>query len=1044
MRRGPCPAGAVALALGILLCAATPHAAAAPSAGGLGAYAEGLEALGQARWADGIAAFGRALQASGDDPTFVLARGVALTLAGQFAPGLADLQRVERLGLKGREAKLWIYAAEAMSGSVSPANQIGGGGPRSLQGSPEAQRLRSVVSVPGHVIQGRDDYSTEYASFIIYQMAMPYQTARTSGASVDTPAIRRAVAEAGRRFADKWLARPDLASAHLERARELHAARRFDAALQAVSRARAAYPTDPTLVFYGGDSWLALGRPATARRELTLALTGKTDFAAAYLARAMAGARLGDGRRAKADLDVAAGLDAAGAGRARSAVEAELTRARSDGAPEALVAELEQAARAGAPMEQLVTVATRLHKLVGERRLRFDESYQERRRVLEGAVRASPRNPDRLFELARYVSDESKMRGESVEPRRELQPYRRRASREAELAEAEGLLDQAIAIQPRHVRSIMQKAMIRAARRQYADADALVTRALQIAPNDPDALQMYARFRLQNAAALAAQAASLRQDRCSSSSSLETRSDGLYRVTTTTCTPPSAADLQRAAQLDAQAAAERQKASAAIEAALKATRGTVQGYLLQADVEIMRGQYDAAARSLQEAIRLDPKSLEAHEQLMDLYAKTGQTEKAEEYASFVKNTFIQTTAAHMLRLSWGRITKTAWQGSRAALAAGQKLDPVDARVPAYLSVVLAGEGKADEAGAALRTGLALEEARLRLDEGPAAPGAPLARDPQELALLMGLRLRLAGTLARAGRAADALELYRANLAHEPQVAPSARGTPMFPAMLPDPALPQGTVPGPVNAASFLAESHLGAGRALRALGKTDEAMREFAAVMAFGPRPGIPRVGTAKGDTNFADEAGAPVGEAGMELARAAIQRGDYATAMQALQAATGSLPDHLRREANELNLQIAKNWRPGATAPRAPLSQAPAAAPGGGPPGLPPGSPPSSQQARRTGEAVDPALVGTWEGLMQTPQGAARVTYVISADGTYTARSQGASGSGSARGQVRSQDGRLTFVNQDGRRSEAAYRVDARLLRLQSEGATIELQRRR
>ena len=49
------------------------------------------------------------------------------------------------------------------------------------------------MSVPGHVIQGRDDYSTEYASFIIYQLAMPYQTARTSGASVDTPAIRQAL-----------------------------------------------------------------------------------------------------------------------------------------------------------------------------------------------------------------------------------------------------------------------------------------------------------------------------------------------------------------------------------------------------------------------------------------------------------------------------------------------------------------------------------------------------------------------------------------------------------------------------------------------------------------------------------------------------------------------------------------------------------------------------------------------------------------------------------------------------------------------------------
>jgi len=176
-----------------------PAAAPAPTPAGLAAYLDGLEALRQARWADATSAFARALQAAGDDPTFVLARGVALTLGEQFPQALADLGRADRLGLKGREAKLWIYAAEAMSGQVSPEHRIGGGGPRSLQRTPEAQRLGSVVSVPGHVMQGGQDYSTAYGSFIINEMAMPYQTARTEGGSVQALPIRRALAEAGAR-----------------------------------------------------------------------------------------------------------------------------------------------------------------------------------------------------------------------------------------------------------------------------------------------------------------------------------------------------------------------------------------------------------------------------------------------------------------------------------------------------------------------------------------------------------------------------------------------------------------------------------------------------------------------------------------------------------------------------------------------------------------------------------------------------------------------------------------------------------------------------
>ena len=46
-------------------------------------YLAGLDALSEGKFNDADAAFTRALETRGDDPTFVLARGVALTLAEQ-------------------------------------------------------------------------------------------------------------------------------------------------------------------------------------------------------------------------------------------------------------------------------------------------------------------------------------------------------------------------------------------------------------------------------------------------------------------------------------------------------------------------------------------------------------------------------------------------------------------------------------------------------------------------------------------------------------------------------------------------------------------------------------------------------------------------------------------------------------------------------------------------------------------------------------------------------------------------------------------------
>ena len=211
-------------------------------------------------------------------------------------------------------------------------------------------------------------------------------------------------------------------------------------------------------------------------------------------------------------------------------------------------------------------------------------------RALDEAVRENPKNPDKLVDLATYMVEEADNRGEKVEPRREIQPYRFQESREKELQRAIQLADRALTLNAKHVGAMMQKALALTALKQYNQADKLADQALNLSGNNPDALRLYAKFRALRANQLSNEASGLRQERCASSSHDENRSDGVYRVTTTTCYPPSQADLNRAAQLDALAAELRRKAKAALETAAKVTKGTVDGSLILADLALWEGK----------------------------------------------------------------------------------------------------------------------------------------------------------------------------------------------------------------------------------------------------------------------------------------------------------------------------------------------------------------------------------------------------------------------------------------------------------------------
>ncbi len=983
-------------------------------------YLDGLDALVQARWPKAITAFTRSLQTH-SDPEVVLARGVAYTLAEQFPQALEDFQRAQRLGLKGREAKLWTYVVGTMSGQGTPGTAIPV--PKSLQGQYPPPAISP--GIPGHMIQGGTDYPTDYASFIYYEMASPYGEARAAGADTHTPSLRQAMITAGRWFAHRAMARPDLAPVHLERAKQLHAARQYEAALTELKYARAAYPDHPEVIYYIADSWLALGRPITARREFTIALTLRTNFADAYAGRAMAAAKLGDARRARIDLDIASRFDAVAAKRARITVETELIKQRVNGPLSEHLSALDRAAASGAPVEQLIPLAIQIHKAAGAQRLRYDEIYQERLRQLEEALRASPGQVDPYVNLAAYLIAEADNRGEKVEPGRALMLYRWQKSREHELRWAIDILDEALGLNPKHVRALIQKAFALTALQEYDQAEKLVEQALTLAGDNPDALRLYARFRAMRANQVAAEAWALRQERCSSSTTTEHRSDGVYEITQTTCYQPTQADLQRAAYLDRLAGELRRKALAAMQTAIKLTLGTVEGFLLQADLEIWAGQLERAQAFLEEAVKLDPQSLEAQERLVDFYVRTGQSDRAEEQEAIARQ-LIHTTAAPLLRLAWNRVTKTAWPEARAYLMRARQLDPEDARVLAYLGVVLTAEGKPEEATAAFRTALALEEARLQLDE-PSAQGTLLTRDALDFGLLMQIRHLLAAPLMKAGYYAEALELYRANTAYASRFAPGGRATQMFSAMLPDPHAPPASVPKPVNGATLLAEAFLNAGKALKALGRKEEALEEFKRAAAFVRPLGsmIPNIGNVRGDTNFAGEAGAPAAEALLELAKNFRDLGDYDTALQYAQAATQhSPPAHLRRELNELNLEIvnklnaklaeqqsrqyqqqqeetARLWQQQIKQQQ------------------------EWEQLRRSGAPVDPDLVGIWEtSAADYPPPPTPFILAIEADGSYTITTGSGPTASLTRGRMQAWGSHMTLVDEQGKTTRAAFRI--------------------
>lgn len=140
-----------------------PKPAAAQSSAGALDYVDGLEALEAGDYRRAIERLGRAIGADGDNADYHLPRGVANTLAEQFAAAVADLERAQQMRPNHRETMLWLKSAYQMANDEVFPNR----------------RTSGSCFVHGF------DVPPRYAEIVCNRMALEYSSSRWRGSYHD-------------------------------------------------------------------------------------------------------------------------------------------------------------------------------------------------------------------------------------------------------------------------------------------------------------------------------------------------------------------------------------------------------------------------------------------------------------------------------------------------------------------------------------------------------------------------------------------------------------------------------------------------------------------------------------------------------------------------------------------------------------------------------------------------------------------------------------------------------------------------------------------
>ena len=788
---------AIVLLLAIALCTAATHAANEQAAS---ACLDGLEALSAARYAEAEKAFAQAIALDEENPAYYQGRGVVRTLAENFPAALSDFQRAGRLATaKDWETNAWFAIANKMNGHPEVAF-----GPGS---APRADQPYAIALTEMGQNYWQSRYQGSYYNKALKQSVATQEPYKGDFPLVTTYYVQRHLALSGASV--KTL---------VSRIQARVSAGHYLEALQALEPLLAGNPGDPDLLAAKAQVLLALNDLEGARHQYTDLLTRRIT-AAAYLGRARAAAKMGDSARAVKDISLAKALDAPSAAAAQKELAPLLSGTPAN--PQALWAKLDSQGQAGAPAAQLNETALALVRAMSANRIRYDERYQDRLAKLEGDLRAKPNDPDRMVALSRFIHDESGVLEERVGPRADPKPYRTQspADLQHEIDRADQLVDTALHDHPNNLSALSLKAHLDVLAGDYDGAQVLVIKALALKKDDPDLLEVLASLLQVQAARHISAAGNLRQMKTWSATDFDVYPPMEYtwwRLPTQAELAQAAAEEQRAAQLSK--LAEERLAQAA-----EGAGPTALGCYYRATLQHVRGDVAGARESMTKAVTMQPDFQQAWFRLaaMCTELRDGDGAIAARARAY---SLAQTTASAQLNALWFKIPHAQFKTGRDTVADGVKIDPADARLPAYLAILDEATEKPQDALAHYRMAQAISDASLVLHGTRFATAGestlPLSADAAGFPA--AIRLRIAALLLDQGRPADAAAEFSAISATLAGLPATDRKLIPSDALLPNPDIAAGKVPLAESIGSLQIRAAAGVAYAQWAAAKTPQ------------------------------------------------------------------------------------------------------------------------------------------------------------------------------------------------------------------------------
>ena len=554
-----------------------------------------------------------------------------------------------------------------------------------------------------------------------------------------------------------------------------------------------------------------------------------------------------DLKRARADLETAKKLDAAGASEAEAAVAAAQGQPSPAGPQKDAAAwdQLLETAKT-ARFDELTPAALALRQSVNTRRIRADEVYEDRLHELAAAARAEPGNADRLADLAEFLRDNNDVQGlrvTQIGAVHYLRPQTQETAR-AELQMAFQLTTEGLSANPQHARSWAARSSLLLHDNKLEEADQAALAAVRFGPNVVSAHMSLSDCCKEHAARLRAQAVKLRTPKIGYRQIRVVNQNGQQVGTEmrSYTIPPTPEELARAAECDRQAGQYQEKEQVCLNNALAAAKGTKDEPFYQALLLFLKQDFASARPWLEKAIQAKPDDPKLHRSLSSCLRSLGQEKEAtEEFSRAID--LVQTTAELWLSFAWSNIEHGDWKSAREMLLRARDADPSDARVAAYWGVLAENAKDGSPPEAALQAALAQEEARARDNQTTFLPtnGPAIALSPEDLGLSIVLRLKAARAIFHS-KPEQAAEYYLANVAAERRLSEWNLAKSVFSAMLPSPERSkQAATPTPLVA--VLKNNRIFAGQALLEAGHPKDAARQFAAAENFANQ--LPAGGTA-------------------------------------------------------------------------------------------------------------------------------------------------------------------------------------------------------